>query len=145
MKNLMKKIRKNNKGFTLVELIIVIAIIAIMTAVAAPQYLKWVDKSRWATDQDNAQIFLTSIQVAVADPDVTVADGTYTFTSAGISVTPTAPDTSLDTLAEHLYEAGWTSATTPVVTNQHQAEPAATSTTFTVTVAGNSVTGAWGA
>ena len=49
MKNLMKKIRKNNKGFTLVELIIVIAVIAILTAVAAPQYIKYVERSENAT------------------------------------------------------------------------------------------------
>ena len=50
MKNLLKKIRKSNKGFTLVELIIVVAIIAVLTAVAAPQYIKYVERSRYATD-----------------------------------------------------------------------------------------------
>ena len=67
MKNLMNKIRKSNKGFTLVELIIVIAIIAILTAVAAPQYIKYVDESRWSKDQNNAASLLTAVQVAIVD------------------------------------------------------------------------------
>jgi len=137
----MKKIRKSNKGFTLVELIIVIAIIAILTAVAAPQYLKYVDKSRWAQDQDNAQILLTAVQVAIADPDVTVTETSVVFNKNGINVTPAAVEGTVDTLAEHLYEAGWTSATAFKVTNQGKA--AGAMNTFTVTISGNSVTGAW--
>ncbi len=50
MKNLMNKIRKANKGFTLVELIIVIAVIAVLSAVVAPQYIKYVERSRQGVD-----------------------------------------------------------------------------------------------
>ena len=39
----MKK-KMDNKGFSLVELIIVIAIMVILVAVLAPQYLKYVEK-----------------------------------------------------------------------------------------------------
>ena len=67
MKNLMKKIRKSNKGFTLVELIIVIAVIAILTAVAAPQYIKYVEKSRIAKDENNAASIQTAIETAIVD------------------------------------------------------------------------------
>ncbi len=42
--------RNNNKGFTLIELIIVIAIIAILAAVIAPQYLGYVEKARQTSD-----------------------------------------------------------------------------------------------
>ena len=42
--------RKNNKGFTLVELIIVIAIIAVLAAVLAPQYVRYIERSRQGVD-----------------------------------------------------------------------------------------------
>jgi prepilin-type N-terminal cleavage/methylation domain-containing protein len=42
---------KNNKGFSLVELIIVIAIMAVLIGVLAPQYLKYVEKSRVSSDE----------------------------------------------------------------------------------------------
>ena len=134
----MKKIRKSNKGFTLVELIIVIAIIAILTAVAAPQYLKYVDKGRWSVDQDNAQIFLTAVQTALADEDYTVADGDYVFNADGFGA-GTASDTAPN-LANYCADMGID--TTIKVTNKGDADGA--QDTFTITVDGNSVTGVWG-
>lgn len=41
---------KNNKGFSLVELIIVIAIMAILAAAIAPALVRYIDKSRRADD-----------------------------------------------------------------------------------------------
>lgn len=48
----MDKIKKNNKGFTLVELIVVVAILAVITVVVAPQYLEYVEKARIGTDEN---------------------------------------------------------------------------------------------
>lgn len=62
--------KTNNKGFSLVELIIVIAIMAILVGVLAPQYLKYVEKSRVSADKDQLDSFYTACTTAAADPDL---------------------------------------------------------------------------
>lgn len=64
----MKKANMNNKGFSLVELIIVIAIMAILIVVLAPQYLKYVERSRNSTDLQNATEIKVAIETWAADP-----------------------------------------------------------------------------
>ena len=71
----MKKENMNNKGFALVELIIVIAIMAILIVVLAPQYLKYVEKSRVSSDQATIVEYINAMQVLAADPDVSLDNG----------------------------------------------------------------------
>lgn len=47
--------KKNNKGFTLAELLIVVAIIAVLVAVAIPVFTTQLEKSREATDIANVR------------------------------------------------------------------------------------------
>ena len=47
--------KKNNKGFTLAELLIVVAIIAVLTAIAIPVFTNQLEKSREATDMANVR------------------------------------------------------------------------------------------
>lgn len=42
----MKERLKNNKGFTLVEIIVVLVILAILAAIAVPAVLGYVDESK---------------------------------------------------------------------------------------------------
>lgn len=58
-----------NKGFSLVELIIVIAIMAIITGALAPALIKYVNKSRLSTDIENGSTIARTIMAAVADEE----------------------------------------------------------------------------
>ena len=65
------RIKKRNKlGFSLVELIVVIAIMAIMTAVLAPSLLSYVERSRAQKDDSAMSEVVNSIQLALADQNV---------------------------------------------------------------------------
>ena len=59
-----------NKGFSLVELIIVITIMAVLIGVLAPVYLSYVERSKRTTDCTNIGAILDSCEVIAADPDV---------------------------------------------------------------------------
>lgn len=62
--------RKNNKGFSLIELIVVVAIMAVLVAVLAPAYLRYVEKARRQTCYWNMDNVVREVQLlAFSDPD----------------------------------------------------------------------------
>lgn len=77
---------KNNKGFSLVELIIVIAIMAVLIGVLAPQYLKYVEKSKAQSDLTAMGEVYDAVKIAVSDPDLqsSIASTTLTITATGV-------------------------------------------------------------
>lgn len=109
--------KNNQKGFTLVELIIVIAILGILAALAIPSFSGFTDSARKAKDEDFADTVATSAllvyvdngSVATGNP-LTVADyadyidqGFTLEYYTSVAVTTTAPGTcdvgSFDQLA----------------------------------------------
>ncbi len=58
----MKKTNSNNKGFTLVELIVVLVILAILAAILVPALLGYIDRAREKQYVLNAKSFLTATQ-----------------------------------------------------------------------------------
>ena len=68
----------NSKGFSLVELIIVIVIIGVLVGIAVPSYLQYVQSSRKAADIANAKLILTAADAAYAkfSTDNNAATGT---------------------------------------------------------------------
>lgn len=71
-----EKVKKlNNKGFSLVEIIIVIAIMAVLAGVLAPQLIKYIDKSRKSADIQTAQTIATAVNAALAEESSYAAAG----------------------------------------------------------------------
>ena len=83
--------KNNNKGFTLMEMLIVVAIIAVLVAIAIPVFTNQLEKSREATDAANirsayaevmacAMTNATEADAAKNDVDVNDdTDGEYTY------------------------------------------------------------------
>lgn len=62
--------KKNNKGFTLAELLIVVAIIAVLVAIAIPIFTNQLENSREAVDASNIRAAYAEIAAsALTDPD----------------------------------------------------------------------------
>ena len=62
----MKKLIKNKKGFTLIELIVVIAILAVLAAILVPSILGYVKEARIAANDANARSIYSELSAKVA-------------------------------------------------------------------------------
>lgn len=70
---MIQKLKKSDAGFTLVELIVVIAILGVLAAVLVPQYIQYVEKSRVASDKNTAATIEQAINVLLSDGSITNA------------------------------------------------------------------------
>ena len=68
-------INNKNIGFSLVELIIVIAIMAVLAAAIAPALIRYIDKSRKAVDIQDAQMLYEAANLAAATSNDDAAAG----------------------------------------------------------------------
>lgn len=86
--------KRNQKGFTLAELLIVVAIIAVLVAIAIPIFTAQLEKSREATDLAN----LRSAYAEVMTAGLTEDSANYTKTVKAKQAKDEWQSTNLDTI-----------------------------------------------
>lgn len=82
MKWLCRNIYRKEKGFTLIELMIVIIILAILTGIAIPSYLALRNRARVAAAQSEMRNIATALEMYQIDHNVYPATGITAMISA---------------------------------------------------------------
>lgn len=92
----MKKMsQKNNKGFSLVELIVVVAIMAVLMGILVPTLVKNVEKSKKQKDRNAIEEIRNTMVTNLADPLYSDLEATITYNGTNANskeITITTPD-----------------------------------------------------
>jgi prepilin-type N-terminal cleavage/methylation domain-containing protein len=109
IKNYLAKLQENDKkGFSLVELIIVMAIMAILVGIVASQVIPYMEKSRQSKDQQQLSSIATSLVSAIAqdsswDQSVKGSSSSFSLDNLSSATTSAIQQTFLEL-------EGWTDA-----------------------------------
>ncbi len=111
--------RLGNKGFSLVELIVVIAIMVVLVGVLAPTLLRSVERSRESTDLQTLDSIREAVVVATSDESVysEVSNGVIIDLGKGDSASLSSSDLSSYTKLQEELSATLTSSITMKSTN----------------------------
>ena len=71
MKKFLKQLKENKKGFTLIEMIVVIAIIGVLAAILVPSMSGYLSTAKASKKEANARTVYTAAQAAVTALEIT--------------------------------------------------------------------------
>ena len=128
----------NKKGFTLAELLIVVAIIAVLVAIAIPIFISQLEKSREATDAANIRDYYAEISVGLLDGSLNSTTTTMTVSGGKTATASYGTDGKLQTVevagvSFKQTATGWAIGDPEVAGVKVTAVPATTDTKITYT------------
>jgi len=84
MKSTVRKYHSGEKGFTLIEILVVIAILGILAAVAIPNLASFMDKGKTESAETELSIVQTCVVAYMEDNGGTIAPATGVTGSGGL-------------------------------------------------------------
>lgn len=87
--------KNNKKGFTLAELLIVVAIIGVLVAISIPVFTTQLEKSKEATDAANLRVAYATAAAAVLETEDGVSAGPVEMTQGTAGFASSVKDTKI--------------------------------------------------